>query len=804
MTRAATRRRVPGPVLFASAPREARARRPTDVALAIASFLALVVTSVLARVGADLDAGFSDLLAEFPPFFDPLWRALAWAPIVWALYILAAALVRTRLPLARDMLGGVVVAIAIAAVLGAAVDGDPWVAVSRFFDLDEPPAFPPGAIALASAAIAIASPHLSRPFRHLGRWLVLGQLVGVSMLSAASAGGSLAAVMVGLLAAAVVHLVVGSPGGRPTSSRIELALHELGVEVVDLAPRPGHDGGVVHFTGHDADGQLDVKVYGRDAWDAQLMTTLWRLAWYRGGPRTARLTRIELVEHEGFVTLLAERAGVRVPRIVTAGSAGQGDALVVVRHEGRPLDRDVRARSGGAAAAGVAIDLTDDALDSLWRDLGRLHDAGIAHHRIDLDRVVRHADGTLGFGDLSSAGVAETPADRRQDEAQALALLLVVAGEERAVASARRRLGDDGLLEVLGYLQEAALPNGVRDAIGDDHLDLDKVRNRVRVELGADEQALIRLRRVTAGSLLNLLLLVVAAYALIAAFSGMDLQSFVDALKNASWWWLAFALVLAQVSRVAAAISTTGSIATPLPLGPLTALQFAICYVNLAIPSTAARVAINVRFFQRFGVPPATAMTAGVIDSVSGFVVQIVLFVTMFFLSDLHLGLSTDASTTSGAGTIVLIVIAVVVLAVAVVVIVPALRRRVIAMLRQAADALRVLRSPSKLLRLFGGNLLTQILFAISFAVSAEAFGVHLPLSEFVLINTVVSLFAGLIPVPGGIGVTEAGLTWGLTAAGVPSETAFAISLAYRFTCFYLPPIWGYGCYRWLVRRHYL
>ena len=42
------------------------------------------------------------------------------------------------------------------------------------------------------------------------------------------------------------------------------------------------------------------------------------------------------------------------------------------------------------------------------------------------------------------------------------------------------------------------------------------------------------------------------------------------------------------------------------------------------------------------------------------------------------------------------------------------------------------------------------------------------------------SLFAGLLPIPGGIGVTEAGLTLGLTAAGVPSETAFAIALAYR------------------------
>ena len=280
------------------------------------------------------------VLDEFPPFLDPLWKLLAWAPIAWAVVLVVASVVRRRLPLARDIAAGVVVAIAIAAVLGAAVDGDPWVAVARFVDFDEPPAFPPGAIALTTAALAIASPHLSRPVRHLGRWLLGGQLVGVVMLGAASPGGGVAAAMVGLLAAAIVHLIVGSPGGRPTSSRIELALHELGVEVADLEPAARHDAGVVHFVGHDAAGPLHVKVYGRDAWDAQLLATLWRLAWYRGGQRTARLTRIELVEHEGFVTLLAERAGVRVQQLVTAGSAGQGDALVVVRPARRP------ARSG--------------------------------------------------------------------------------------------------------------------------------------------------------------------------------------------------------------------------------------------------------------------------------------------------------------------------------------------------------------------------------------------------------------------------------------------------------------------------
>jgi uncharacterized membrane protein YbhN (UPF0104 family) len=54
------------------------------------------------------------------------------------------------------------------------------------------------------------------------------------------------------------------------------------------------------------------------------------------------------------------------------------------------------------------------------------------------------------------------------------------------------------------------------------------------------------------------------------------------------------------------------------------------------------------------------------------------------------------------------------------------------------------------------------------------------------------------------MGVSEAGLTLGLTTAGIPSDTAFAIALAYRFASFYLPPIWGYVCYDWLKKKRYL
>jgi glycosyltransferase 2 family protein len=785
------RRHPSGTSLFASGRGEQRARRPTDTVMAAVSVFALLVTSVLSKVAGVLDTDVGALLSELPAFFDPAWLALSWVPVAWAAFLLGAALVRRRPALARDIVAGAGIALTLAVLIAMLVGDDAWAPLRRMVDLDGPPAFPPGLLTVTAAAIAVTSPHVTRPFRHFGRWLVAGQALGTTMLGATLVSGTAAAIWIGLLAAAAVHLAVGSPGGRPTSSRIELALRDLGLGVVTLAPAAMQTTGVVRFTGSDQNGRIDVKVYGRDAWDAQLLTTLWRLAWYRGSQRTARLSRVELVEHEGFMTLLAERAGVRVPQLITAGSAGQGDAMVVVRPVGVPI---------GAERPAVS----DAAIDGLWADLARLNAAGITHRSIDLDRVDARTDGSIGFSDLSSAMVTETADDRRQDEAQALALLIVLAGEEPAVAGARRSLGDDGLLDVLRYLQEAALPGGVRDALREAHIDVDEVRDRTRTLLGAEKQPLIRLRRVSGGSLLNLALLALAAYTLIVVFGDVDIAAFWEAVKNASWWWLAFGLVMAQVARFPAAVSTTGSVETPLPLGPLTALQFAICYVNLAIPSTAARVAINVRFLQRFGVAPATAMTAGVIDSVSGFAVQILIFVTVFFTSDLDLGLSTDTSTISGVGTVVLIVIVIAVVLAVVVVAVAPLRRRVVTMLHQAASALRVLRRPSKLLRLFGGNLLNQLLFAVAFAICAEAFGVHLPLSQFLLINTVVSLFAGLLPVPGGMGVTEAGLTFGLTTAGVPSDTAFAIALAYRFTSFYLPPVWGWFCYRWLIRRRYL
>ncbi len=91
------------------------------------------------------------------------------------------------------------------------------------------------------------------------------------------------------------------------------------------------------FEGADERGPIEIRVYGRDAWEGELAASVWRTFWYRGSQRTARPSRSQYVEHEGFMTYLVGSAGVRVPEVVTAGVAENGDALIVVRPDGTPL-----------------------------------------------------------------------------------------------------------------------------------------------------------------------------------------------------------------------------------------------------------------------------------------------------------------------------------------------------------------------------------------------------------------------------------------------------------------------------------
>ena len=342
---------------------------------------------------------------------------------------------------------------------------------------------------------------------------------------------------------------------------------------------------------------------------------VWRLVWYRGPQRTARLSRLELVEHEGFVTLLAERAGVRVPRLVTAGQ----------RRPGRRARR--RAPRRRSRSPPGTTPLTDAALDALWDDLRRLHDAGIAHGRIDLDRDRardrRHARlrrPLLGHGrrDRRRARRATGP---RCSACRSPARRGPGRGDRPPRARRRRRSPP-----LLPYLQEAAMPPRIRDALERPHVDLDDVRDSRRSALGAERAAADQAAPGHARLAAQPRAARLAAYAMIALFGDIDLDTFVDELRDASWWWLAVRPDPRPDAPLPSAVSTMGSIA-----GRCRSDRCRRCSSRSATSTWRSRARrpaspSTCASSQRFGVPPTTAMSAGVIDSVSGFIVQILLF----------------------------------------------------------------------------------------------------------------------------------------------------------------------------------
>jgi glycosyltransferase 2 family protein len=135
---------------------------------------------------------------------------------------------------------------------------------------------------------------------------------------------------------------------------------------------------------------------------------------------------------------------------------------------------------------------------------------------------------------------------------------------------------------------------------------------------------------------------------------------------------------------------------------------------------------------------------------------------------------------------------------------VPRFRAKVVPPVRQALAGLwDVARNREKRLELFGGNIGSELLYAISLGATCLAYGVHLNIGELVFVNTAASVLSSVIPVPGGIGAAEASLSAGLIALGVDPSTAFAIAITQRLCTFYLPPIWGYFSLRWLTHKGY-
>jgi uncharacterized membrane protein YbhN (UPF0104 family)/tRNA A-37 threonylcarbamoyl transferase component Bud32 len=767
-----------------------RNRRTIDSVFLVGAAIVVGLSAMIASSAAGDDVDVQQALTTLLGWAEPIWLASFFGVLGLAVLIVVTVLVRRRWDLARDLLAAGVGVVAVATVLGRAVESD-WFPIeahvlSRW-------GFPELRLAGAIAVLVVVGPELVRPVRVFAIWLVPFALLGAVVLGAARPSGALSALALGLGAGAVVRLAFGTAAGVPLTADVREALASLGIEATDLRPAAHQHIGSAEYVGTEArGGPLKVRVLGRDAQDTQRLARRWRALAYRDPPRSVANGRLEQVEHEALTTLMAAQAGVRVPEVVTAALGPSGDALVVTRQPDiEPLED------------APSQEVSDDLLRQVWEQVARLHGAGISHGRLNASSVLVLDDGPM-LVDLSAATLGAPQSALDIDVAELAVACTVLVGPERALGNAVDAGWGDAVGRALPYLQRAALTPHLRDLARSHEVGLKKLRAAAAAATGREAPELAPMRRIRPKNLLLMAALAFAAYLLITQLAEIGFGTIAHELGEAEPAWLVLALILAQSTFIASGVSIRGAVATPLPLLPCVVLQSAIKFINLTVPSSAGRIGMNLRFLQRNGTPLPEAVASGAIDDASETIVQVALLLfTLPFVQ-----VDVDTSQFHGTGPDSRLVAAIglaLVISVVVVLAVPKLHAKVVPPLRSALSGLwSVARNRHKRLELFGGNVASELLYALALGATCLAYGVNLNLAQLLFVNTAASVLSSLIPVPGGIGAAEASLSAGLIAMGVDESTAFAIAITQRLFTFYLPPIWGYVSLRWLSRQGYV
>jgi glycosyltransferase 2 family protein len=792
-------------VFFAPVGDGQRRRRGSDGARLVLAVLALVVCLLVIHFDSRIDRAIVQVI--HPPPWSITWlvtvvyEAGSFGVVI---VLVGLALLARRWDVARDLALSAAVAAAASGILIAVLGrngGRPAGIVIHGYYLS----FPVFQIVLFMAVATAALPYLARGVQRL-----IEVFIGLVALASAVGGHGLPLNVLGSLAigwgaAVLVRLVFGSPLGLPSTGDVQLLLNDLGVRAGQVHPASRQVWGVAKYDATEVgpDGSpgppLRVEVYGRDAADAKLLTKAGRFLLYRDSGPGLTFTRVQQVEHEGFLTVLAGQAGVSVPKILEAGTAGPSkDALLAYCWP-----------AGTTLSEADASAVSDAHLDEIYRQMLTLRKARIAHGAISGDAlVVGPGPEAVVVTDFRNAVSNATPDQLDRDLAGALAATAVVVGADRAAAAAARNLEPEVLEGALRHLVRAGLdPALIRDLRGKRSL-LGEVRQRAAAAKGIDAPKLAEPRRVSWPTLIMIVGTLIGGWALIGVL--LDVSQSFDTVIGADWLWVIVAFVVAQLAYVASAVESIGSVAGPLPFGRTLAVEVANTFSSLA-GGTPAVFATRVRFYQQQGYDATVALSSGAIMSTVSWIAIGVLFLVSlpFAWGSIDLEVTPESGPDAKLVWIILAVVVLVALVVGLALAVPRLRRLAVARVRPRINDIwgnlrQVASSPSKLTLLLGGSLAQRLFVALALSVSLRAFDDHLRLPVLIVVITLAGIIGGISPAPGGMGVVEAGMILGLTAAGVSEADATAAVFIQRLFTSYLPPIWGWLTLVWARRREYI
>ena len=293
-----------------------------------------------------------------------------------------------------------------------------------------------------------------------------------------------------------------------------------------------------------------------------------------------------------------------------------------------------------------------------------------------------------------------------------------------------------------------------------------------------------------------------------------SLASLAGGIGAVRWAFLPILLAVAGLHYVCAALALRAAAGSRLPMGPTTLAQLAASAANRVTPAGLGGAAVNVRFLSRSGLENAGALGAVAALGVLGSAADLLLII-LLVAGGTYVGLGGGHAELSSLGNRLAHLAALPALSPTTWIVGAALVLAIVLATRSwrrpfqpvsdqpsraqlVADMLRhmvgVARRPGDLITLLAASAATTFLLGVALAVSVLAIPGHLSGSSFgmVIMAYLLGAAAGsAIPVPAGIGSTEAALVAAMVVAHVPAGHALQSVLLFRLTTFWAPAMAG-------------
>ncbi len=695
------------------------------------------------------------------------------------------ALAMQRLRLARDLaLAGI-----LASVFAAALH--PFFSWLTDDTLAESGAYPVVVTTSIIAVMIAVGPYLTRRVQHF-LWAGTIAIVAADyFVNHPFFYNMLGAMALGFFVGNAVRFAFGTPIEQLSATSISAALRAVGIDTdpddyeLVASRRAGTREYVSRRVGREP---LFVKIEGRAHHDTDWLHKLWRLFALRtvedeplfGTPK-------QLVEREAFVSILAQRNGVRVPRIVGATATAWDETILVMDMlRGTSLDR---MRPG---------DVSDDMLIDLWRQVAALHACGVAHRDLRHINFFVDDDDDVWIVDFGFAQFAASDRKIAQDVAQCLGSLAEFVGAERAVATAAAVVGHSTLESALRYLTRTGLAITARRSFKARKPLIARLRRSLASEIGADADVTERVGRVQIKTLIGIVGLGAAIYVIWPNLVSGEFRETLESWQGDDWIFIGIAGIFAIGTYFTAALQVHGTVPGKLSFKWTLVSQVASDFMNVLAPAGLGGMGLIAAFVYKAGYTKTQAGVAVSLRTVTS-VISHVLTLAVFVLI-----VGTQGTQLFDVGTpkpwFIAIIAGFVALGVAAFTW-PKTRHWIITPIRDGFRELRkISRQRTRVIQLMTGSFGILACYALAFYMSLLAFKADVSFVVAVTIWLGGSIVILVWPVPGGVGGVELIMTAALVRAGVDPGTALAAVLTFRLLTFWLPIIPGYPAYRILER----